>query len=152
MPKLFVVDTMAIISYFSNVFGQGTRISKRGLSIIGQAFDFPDEVLLTVPGIVFVEIFDKWFRGVRDQDDEFRAMFRAEVLDRIRNAPNIEIREVDVETLKAFLWLEDPSINLENSDRLILASAAVLRAPLITADPVVIDFVTKHGVIPEVIR
>lgn len=152
MPRLFVVDTMAVISYFSNVFGQDTRISKRGLSIIGQAFDFPDEVLLTVPGIVFVEIFDKWFRGGRDKDDEFRAKFRVEVLERIRNAPNIEIREVDVETIQKFLWLEDPNINLENSDRLILASAAVLQAPLITADPVLIDFVKKHGVVPEVIR
>ncbi len=76
-----------------------------------------------------MEIFDKWFRN--NNGEEFQAKFRTEVFEPVRQAPNIEIREVDAEVLEMFLSLQDSDINLENRDRLILASAAVLKAPLI---------------------
>jgi len=148
--KRFVVDTTALISYFPSVFNQGSRISDRAISLIDRAFQY-EAVILSIPGVVFVEIFDKWFRGNKSQDEEFRAKFKAEVLEQIRRAPNIEIREIDAEILEMFLSLQDPNINLENSDKLILASAAVLDSPLITSDRNLIRYVRKHQVIPSIL-
>ena len=149
--RRFVVDTTALISYFSSVFSQESRISDRAISLIDRAFRYEDQVILSIPSVVFVEIFDKWFRGTESQDQEFRAMFRAEVLEQVRRAPNIEIRETDAEILEMFLLLQDPDINLENRDRLVLASAAVLESPLITSDERVTRYVQKHRTIPSVI-
>jgi len=106
---------------------------------------------LSIPGVVFVEIFNKWFCGDKNQDEEFRARFKAEVFEQVRRAPNVEIREIDAEVLEMFLSLHDPDINLENSDRLILASAAVLESTLITTDNNIIAYVRKHRVIPSII-
>ena len=69
----------------------------------------------------------------------------------MHRAPNIEIREIDAEILKMFLLLEDPDINLENSDRLILASAAVLESPLITSDTDMTKYARKHQLVPSII-
>jgi predicted nucleic acid-binding protein len=145
----FVVDTTALISYFDIVFEQGTQISKKATRLIETAFETEYENILIIPGVVFVEIFDKWFR--KNRGEEFRAKFRAEVFEPIRQAPNIEIREVDEEVLETFLALQDYDVNLENRDRLILASAIVLNAPLITSDGKVIKFVKKHKVIPNIV-
>lgn len=145
----FVVDTTALISYFDVVFEQGSRISKNAIRLIETAFKTEHEAILIIPGVVFVEIFDKWFR--KDRGEEFLAKFRAEVFEPIRQAPNIEIREIDNEILEMFLKLYDPDVNLENRDKLILASAVVLNAPLITSDRKVIKFVNKHRVVPDIV-
>lgn len=146
--KRFVVDTTALISYFDIIFDQGTQISKEAIRLMKDAFDTEHKTILVIPGVVFVEIFDKWFRS--NKGEEFCAKFRAEVFEPIRQASNIEIREVDEEILEIFLSLQDQDLNLENRDRLILASAVVLKAPLITSDGKVIRFVNKHKVIPIV--
>lgn len=143
---------MSVISFFSDVFGQSSRISSYGLTLLERAFTSTDDLILSIPGVVFVEIYDKWFRGGKARDEEFRARFRLEVLERIHQSPNIEIREIDIETLEVFVTLEDRNINLENSDRLILAVATVLQAPLITADPSLISFAKRHRVIPYIVR
>ena len=149
--RRFVLDTTALISYFSPVFKRGSKITERAITLIDTAFQYEYPILLSIPGVVFVEIFDKWFRGTDAPSQEFRAEFRAEVLQRVRSAPNIEIREVDAEILEMFLTLEDPDINLENRDRIVLASAAVLDSPLITSDEKVIQYVRRHQVIPAII-
>ncbi len=148
--KRFVIDTTAIISYFDSVFEQGTQITKDALNFIGNAFETEYETILIIPGVVFVEIFDKWFRDAGGE--EFQAKFRSEVLEPVLRAPNIEIREVDSEILEAFLTLQDQDINLENRDRLILASAVVLNTPLITSDSKLGRFVRKNKVIPYIIN
>ena len=53
--------------------------------------------------------------------------------------------------LEAFLSLHDPHINLENHDKVVLASAIVLQAPLITSDNNIISYVKRYGVIPDVL-
>jgi predicted nucleic acid-binding protein len=146
----FVIDTTAIISYFDSVFERGSQITKQALQFIDNAFEIEYETILVIPGVVFVEIFDKWFHDV--QGEEFQSKFRSEVLEPILRAPNIEIREIDNETLEAFLTLQDQNINLENRDRLILASAVVLNTPLITSDSKLIRFVRKNRVIPYTIN
>jgi len=147
--KRLVIDTTSLISYFDNVFEQGSQISKEALKIIDNAFGSRHETILIIPGVVFVEIFDKWFQG--SGREEFQAKFLAEVLSPIIQAPNIEIREIDQEILEKFISLQDIKLNLENRDRLILAIASVLNAPLITSDRKIIRFVKKYKPISEVI-
>lgn len=143
----FVIDTTALISYFGTVFNRDSKISQTGLGLIRQAFQEEGRVLLIIPSIVFVEIFDKWIRN-----EEFQAKIRSEVFEPIKQSPNIEIRPIDKEVLENFIILTDADIRLENHDRLILASAVALNAPLITSDRKIRKFVAKHGVIPRIIQ
>lgn len=145
--RRYVIDTTAIISYFDSIFEEKPKVSQKGLRIIRQAFQSPDNNILIIPSIVFIEIFEKWIR-----DDEFQAKVRAEILEPVKQAPNIEIRPVDVEVLEHFVELVDPDIRFDNHDRLILASAVSLNAPLITSDRKISKFVARHHTIPKVIQ
>ncbi|NES20345.1 MAG: hypothetical protein F6K41_15780 [Symploca sp. SIO3E6] len=148
----FVIDTMALISYFSLLFNEPSKISSRGLLYIDKVFQSDSNYLMTIPSIVFVEIFDKWFRGFTPTDEEFRAKFISEVFKPIKSCPNIEIRELDIEVLEQFLHLDDPYINLENRDKIVLASAVVLESPLITSDGKIKEYVEKYkNIIPAII-
>ena len=147
--KRLVIDTTSLISYFNNVFEQGSQISDEALKMVDSAFASSHEIILIIPGVVFVEIFDKWFRG--KGKEEFQAKFLSEVLSPIIKSSNIEIREIDKEILEKFISLQDIKLNLENRDRLILAVASVLNAPLITSDRKIIKFVKKHKPIPKTI-
>ena len=111
------------------------------------AFRSDKDVLLSIPSIVFIEIFDKWVI-----DDEFRAMFISEVLEVISQCPNIEIKPIDEEVLQMFISLNDPIVNLENHDKIILASAMALQWPLITSDSKLVRYVKKYKVIPTIIE
>jgi hypothetical protein len=147
----FVIDTTALISFFPILFDVPSRISPKGLSLIKKSFQAESNCLMTIPSIVFVEIFDKWFRGKNIVNQEFRAKFISEVFNPIKISPNIEIRELDIEVLEKFLYLNDPIINLENRDKIVLASAIVLESPLITSDRKIRTYVKKHNSIPEII-
>lgn len=107
--------------------------------------------LIIIPGVVFIEIFDKWFRGNTRADEEFRAKFISEVFNRIKLAPNIEIRELDIEVLKSFLDLQDKNIKLENRDKIVLATDVILQSSLITSDTMLKEYCDKYKVIPEII-
>ena len=145
--RRYVIDTSAIVSYFDSIFEEKPKVSQNGLQIIRQAFQCPDNNILIIPSIVFIEIFEKWIR-----DDEFQAKVRAEILEPVKQAPNIEIRPIDVEVLEHFVELVDPDIRFDNHDRLILASAVSLNAPLITSDRKISKFVARHHTIPNVIQ
>ncbi|HBB31001.1 MAG TPA: hypothetical protein DDZ80_10345 [Cyanobacteria bacterium UBA8803] len=107
---------------------------------------------MTIPSTVFVEIFDKWFRGKNSEDEEFRAKFISEIFNPIKFLPNIEIRELDIEILENFLRLDDPDINLENRDKIVLATAVVLESPLITSDSKIKKYVERYKNIPDLIK
>lgn len=141
------MDTTALISYFSTIFNQQSQISEDAIKLIQHAFRLDSDVLLSIPSIVFVEIFDKWV-----VDDEFRAMFVSEVLELISQCPNIEIKSIDEEVLQMFISLSDSIVNLENHDKIILASAMTLQWPLITSDSKIVKYVKKYKVIPAIIE
>ena len=85
--RLFVIDTCALIDYFNNVFGVDRTLSQRACRLIEQALtDAPSYVKLSIPSVVFIEIFEKWLTN-----EEFTAKFRYEVFERIVNSPNVEI-------------------------------------------------------------
>jgi len=79
-------------------------------------------------------------------------MFVSEVLEVLLQAPNIEIKPIDEEVLERFMYLDDPEVNLENHDRIILASAMMLQWPLITSDNKILKYAKRHKVIPLVIQ
>lgn len=146
----YVIDTTGLISYFSDVFREVSRISQPTLDILNTGILYDDAVLLTVPSIVFVEIFDKWFRGTHHRNEEFRAMFLAEVFNPLQSANNVEIRGMDFEIIEAFLSIDDAIVNLENHDKIVIATAIVLEAPLITSDTKIKDYVREEKIIPKI--
>lgn len=148
--RRFIIDTVGIISYFHDIFDVSSRLSYRAMKIIDDALSYRNSILI-VPSVVFVEIFDKWFTGGSATADEFQARCRFEILERLRSLPNVEIRGVDAEVLHTYTRLHDIANELENRDRLILATAIVLDSPLITVDSQITRFVNVHNVIPEII-
>ena len=114
-------------------------------------FEQEDKVIMIVPSVVFIEIFDKWFLGSTYADEEFRAKLLAEVIYPIQSATNIEMREIDDEVVEEFLSLYDKDTKLEQHDRLILASAIVLDACLITSDRELISFQKKYSQPPSIV-
>jgi len=146
IKRRVVIDTVALINFFHEIFEQGNQLSKEAYSIIQNAFDYDNVVLLSIPSIAFIEIFEKWI-----DDEEFRAKVVAEVLEPIKRAPNIEIKPIDKEVLENFVLTFNSDISLENHDRIILASAAMLNWDLITIDSKIIEFVKKHQIINSII-
>ena len=152
IKRRFVVDTVALISYFSYIFNVPSKISQKGLSYIDIALkDYNSKYLITIPSVVFIEIFDKWFCGNTTANKEFRAKLIAEVFNPIKLAPNIEIRELDIEVFKSFLDLKDNNIKIENRDKIVLATAVILDSSLITSDTKIKEYCHKYRVIPEII-
>jgi predicted nucleic acid-binding protein len=147
----FVIDTTTLISYFHEIFGKGSQISVKGLSLVEKVFKGEDNYLMVIPSTVFVEIFDKWFRNYDSRSEELRAEIIAKIYKPIKNNPNIQIRELDQEVLENFLHIHDPLINLENRDRIILASAITLNSALITSDGKIKRYYQKYRPIPQLI-
>ena len=58
MKQKYVIDTTALMSYFSSTFEIQNKMSQHALDIISQAFN-NDSIILLIPSIVFVEIFSK---------------------------------------------------------------------------------------------
>lgn len=147
MPRRFVTDTGALISYFHRVFGVAAVLSPRACRIIQQALSSsPSDVRLSIPSVVFVEIFEKWLRH-----EEFAAKFHYEIFELFRQSPNIEVKPIEREVLENLLIIRGGLGNHDIHDKIILASAMMLYCPLITVDPAIIDYVNKHRVIPEII-
>jgi predicted nucleic acid-binding protein len=145
--ELYVIDTNSIISHFNSVFKRPSCISKRAHNIISRAFDnYSNDTKLSIPSVVFIEIYEKWFSS-----DEFAEMFHYEVIARITDSPNIEIKPIEREVLENVLLIGGSLSSHEIHDKLILASAMMLDCPLITSDNAIIDYVEQTRVIPYVV-
>lgn len=143
--KSFVIDTVTVISYFKSFFKRPNKISLSSINIIREAFNYESQYRITIPSIVFVEIFEKWLI-----DEEMLTKFRREVFTPIIEAENFEIRSLDIEVLENFAKINDDKIKLENHDKIVLATAMTLNRPLITSDRKIRKFVKKYKVIPSI--
>ena len=147
MIKLFVSDTNALISYFLKVFNVKSKLSKNARILFDCALSNSiDNIRLSIPSVVFVEIFEKWFIS-----EEFARKFYYEVYTPIIESPNIEIKPIEQEVLENLLKIRGILSNHEINDKLILASAMMLNCPLITVDKSIIKFVSENAVIPSII-
>ena len=79
-------------------------------------------------------------------------MFFFEVFDPLRKSANVEIRPTDREVLEKLLCIGGQLADHDLHDRLVLASAMALEAPLITTDEDVTAYCNEKHVIPEVFR
>ena len=128
--KLYVCDTNSVIDYFDDLFDVESRLSARTRAIFSDALRSREtDVRVSVPGIVFVEIFDKWCRT-----EEFARKFHYEVYRRMTESPNIEIRPLDREVLECMMNIGGNLADHEMHDKVILASAIALHCVLISSD------------------
>ncbi len=144
MDKIrYVLDTVGLISYFQEVFESepnfngAPSISEKTKSEISRAI-LPVEgnVLLSVPSIVFIEMYEKL-----NKSEEFFRKFYYEVFVKIRHSPNVEIRALDEEVLGNLFNVGGCLRTHELQDKIIVASAMTLECPIITNDPKIIEFV-----------
>ena len=142
---LYVIDTNGLISFFAEVFAYAPEfdstpvISRSTRHIIQQAvYSSGTEKLLSVPSIVFVEIFEKWLRST-----EFRARFYYDVFLLLQASENVEIRSIDQEVLENLLAIDGCLQEHDLHDKIVVASAMTLKCPIITSDPEIIKFVAS---------
>jgi predicted nucleic acid-binding protein len=145
MMKLYVIDTNALIHYYPDVFDQGCDLSRRAHSIIKSAFTPNSSVRISIPSVVLIEIYDKWFTR-----EEFARKFYYEVFLSLKESPNIEIKPIEQEVLENLLYISGDLANHEIHDKIILASAMMLKCSLITSDAKLTEYVTKTNVLPEI--
>lgn len=141
--KRYVIDTNGLISFFSEVFDDAPEfdrappISKKAREAIQEAVS-PLEgwVLLSVPSIIFIEIYEKWLRP-----KEFLSKFFYEVFTPLKQSPNVEIRAIDQEVLENLLMIDGCLEKHDLHDKIVVASAMTLECPIITTDHKIIEFV-----------
>jgi len=144
MEKIrYVIDTNGLISYYSNIFKNAPdyngspTISKKAENTIREAICSSEgNILLSIPSIIFIEIFQKWLRK-----EEFSKQFFYEIFTPLKDAPNVEIRSIDKELLENLMKVEGYLENHELHDKIVVAAAMTLECPLITFDSKIIKFV-----------
>lgn len=146
MGNIYVTDTNSIISYFHRIFGVRQILSLRARRIIEEALlSSPSEVKLSIPSVVFIEIFDKWF-----VKEEIARKLQYEFFEVIKKSPNIEVKPIEQEVLENILKIGNELSGHDMHDKIILASAIMLNCPLITTDGKIIDYIKKSKVIPYI--
>ena len=147
MATLYVCDTTALVEYFDNVFGRGSRLSEEGRAIITDALcTTPTSVRLSIPAVAFVEVFDKWCHV-----EEFSRKLWYEVYQRVKNSPNIEVKPIDQEVVESVLEIGGNLARHEIHDKIVLACAITLKCRLITSDREIRRYNMTHRVIPGVV-
>ncbi|GBD95143.1 hypothetical protein BMS3Bbin05_00350 [bacterium BMS3Bbin05] len=156
MEKIrYVIDTNGLISFFAGVFEDTHRfdgspsISKKARNAIQEAVSpLEGGVLLSVPSIVFIEIYEKWL-----QSGEFFRRFFYEVFTPLKQSPNVEIRAIDQEVLENLLIVDGCLATHDLHDKIVVASAITLECSIITVDHKIIEFVGKgERKIPNVLN
>lgn len=131
----FVVDSCALFSYFRDDLSAVNSMSNKALCIIDNVFNKSGHSVLIIPSVVFIELFDKFVR-----DEKRRAMIYYEIIVRIINNGNIEIRPIDFEVLEQFERLGSVGISFENRDRIILATALSLDTYILSSDSKILEY------------
>src|SRR5579871_570783 len=109
MEGLFVLDTVGFINYFKDFFNEDERLSIDARELINNCFDFESpNHKLSIPSVVFIEIFEKFLKG-----QEKVSQFRYEIFSKIENNPDIEIKSIDKEVLEHFCSIDDDILKLE---------------------------------------
>lgn len=148
----YVIDTNGLISFFVDVFEDAPEfddspsISQKARNLVQQAVSpIEGEVLLSVPSIVFIEIYEKWLSA-----GEFFRKFFYEVFTPLRQSPNVEIRAIDQEVLENLLTVDGCLAEHDLHDKIVVASAITLECKIITLDQKIVEFVgSGKGKIPE---
>lgn len=143
MPRLCVPDTNAVISFFWDVFQHSPRHGAAGSLSVSAREAMHDAIitqsgraLLSVPSIVLIEIYEKWLL-----EQEFVRRFYFEVFVPLRDSPYVEVRSLDEEVLDELIFIGGLLADHDLHDKIVVASAKVLRCALITTDKKIREFV-----------
>ena len=144
--RRYVIDTVGLVSFFCEVFDSRpdvglVSISRRARNVIQEALlplDY-SRVLLSVPSIVFVEIYEKWIRSEKFLREFFYRVFKP-----IQQSPNVEIRAIDQEVLGNLVHVDGCLAEHDLHDKIVVASAMTLECPIITVDLKIIRFVQER--------
>ncbi|MCI5130469.1 MAG: type II toxin-antitoxin system VapC family toxin [Candidatus Electrothrix sp. EH2] len=150
-----MIDTNGLISFFAEVFcdapnfDRAPEISQKTRNSVQEAVSsLESKVLLSVPSIVFIEIYEKWLRS-----EEFTRKFFYEIYTPLKQSPNVEIRAIDQEILENLLIVNGCLAKHDLHDKVVVASAITLECPIITFDERIIEFVENETrIIPKVIN
>jgi PIN domain nuclease of toxin-antitoxin system len=141
MGQRYVLDTSGLIAYFENVFPQPKRLSDKVRTLIAEALNSQTTpIRISVPSVVFIEVFDGWL-----DSEEVLRKFYYEVFRPMLESPNVEIRAIEQEVLESLLKIGAPLDNHDIHDKIILASAISLQCPLITSDSAIAAYISEHG-------
>ncbi|MCA1966899.1 MAG: PIN domain-containing protein [Flavobacterium sp.] len=146
----YVVDTNALISYFSDIFeGCDISVSKESLEIIDQAINNNNEIKLIIPSCVFLEIFIKWFKN-----EEIANKIISEIYYRIKQKENIEIQPLDKEILENYILIKDieEEYKFDGHDKQVFASAMTMQCPLISSDLNLIRYNQRKKLVPSILK
>jgi predicted nucleic acid-binding protein len=148
MSSLYVIDTVSIICYFNEVFGVTQKLSNKAIRLVRWALiTSPTYVKLSIPSVVFIEIYEKWCIS-----EEMTAKVRYEVFNAIKESPNIEVRPIDREVLEYLPNIRGNLANHDLNDKIIVASALALNCPLITTDSEIIKYAKSSQSIPGIVQ
>ena len=153
--KRYVIDTNGLISFYSGVFSdapgfdRAPSISRKTRYTIQEAVSSSESgVLLSIPSIIFIEIYEKWLRS-----EEFFRKFFYEVFIPLKQSPNVEIRAIDQEVLENLLAVDGCLTGHDLHDKIVVASAITLECSIITFDREIIKFVENgEKKIPKVLN
>jgi len=153
MRKLYVIDTDSLIAFYHDVFKDAPdyegspELSSKTKRVISQAIiSRTTDIRLSIPSVVFIEIYEKWLRT-----EEFSRKFYYEVFSPLKQSPNVEVRPIDREVLENLIHIGGNLKKHDLHDKLVLSSAISLEAPLITTDGPVIEYVDQWKIIPGTI-
>jgi len=154
MRTLYVIDTNSIISFYHDVFKnvpdyQGSlELSSKAKRIISQAIiSRTTRIRLSIPSVVFVEIYEKWLKT-----EEFARKFYYEIFSPLKQSPNVEVRPIDREVMENLIHIGGNLQNHDLHDKIILASAITLESQLITTDADIINYVHERNLIPGILK
>ena len=98
-------------------------------------YNSDSDLRLVIPSVVFVEIFDKWSRT----DESSKRIFY-ECFEPLNQCDRVDVRELDEEVLLALSRIGGVLERHEINDKIIVATAEVLEAPILTKDPKIHEY------------
>lgn len=140
----YVIDTSGVIRAFPDFFEVDERLSAATRKIIDDALMPYSHTRLSIPSIVFVEIFEKWLKT----EEKARAFYYS-VFQPFVESPNVEIKPLEREVLDNLFLIRGSLAGHDLHDKLVLASAMMLKAALITTDHKIQKYVEESHVIPQ---
>lgn len=146
MARRYVIDTCVLVNYFGAIFGEATSLSPKIRELLDMAFAGCSSILISIPAVVFVEVFDKWFAS-----SDFASRFHYEIYAPLTALQNVEIRQIDREILEIMTTIATGADGVNDvHDRIVLASAMALACPLLTMDAEICTYVSRCDPVPGV--
>jgi len=96
---------------------------------------FEDNIKLSIPSVVFIEIFDKWLIK-----EEYVKSFYYNAYLKLLESPNVEIKPIERDVLEILITIKDELDEHEISDKIVVSSAIELDCSLLTTDNKVIEY------------